>query len=83
MSFRFGVGHGGGGRNFSRGYTRLHLDERDICWGGDGLEGFPVRILGLVHGCFFGMRSLEAFDVEVFVDVVGVVGLDRFGVEFE
>ena len=51
----------------------------------DGMawKAFRCEFWGLVHGCFFGMRSLEAFDVEVFVDVVGVVGLDRFGVEFE
>ena len=51
--------------------------------GGMAWEAFRCEFWGLVHDCFFGMRLLEAFDVEAFVDVVGVLGLDRFGVEFE
>ena len=52
---------------------------------GDGMAWEAVRcgFWGLERGCFFGLRLVEVFDVVVFVDVVGVVGLDRFGVEFE
>ena len=31
------------------------------------------------RGCFFGLRSLEVFDVEDFVEKVRFVGLDSFG----
>lgn len=52
---------------------------------GGGMAWEAVRCVfwGLGHGCFFGLRLLEIFDVEAFVDAVGVVGLDRFGFEFE
>ena len=52
---------------------------------GDGMAWEAVRcgFWALEHGCFFGLTLLEVFDIEGFVDVVGVVGLDRFGVEFE
>ena len=39
-----------------------------ICWGLRGSE----------HGCFFGFRLLQVFDIEVLVDMARFEGLARF-----
>lgn len=51
--------------------------------GGMAWEAVRYGLWSLEHGCFFGLTLLEVFVVEVSVDVVGVVGLDRFGIGLE
>ena len=47
---------------------------------GDGMAWEAVRqgFWGVGHGCFFGLKLLEVFVDEDFVERVGLVGLDNF-----
>ena len=49
---------------------------------GDGMSWEVVRwgFWGLEHGCFFGLRLLQVFDIEVLVDMARFEGLARFWV---
>lgn len=48
---------------------------------GDGVAWEAIRwgFWGVGRVCFFGLRSLEVFDVEDFVERLTVVDLDNFG----